>query len=261
VRKAMTGGLAIAVVGGLWLAGVKASDHDDGETELKGRNLNLTDLYVFREDWQTGVGGDSGNLVFVMCANPRSVARQQYYWSTNARYEFHVGRLPLASLNGAATGSENFTLRFEFGAPDGANRQAVTVTAIRDGAEFVATTGARFDNGVATGGTESIKTTPIGGAGAYVHEAYDVTLGGSTLRVHSGLHEDPFFFDVESYFRVRAALAGIGPAAAFKPAATAVDFTAGYNTNAIVVRVPIAFIQGTSTDPVFDVWETISVRQ
>jgi hypothetical protein len=257
----MIGTLAIAVAGGLWMAGARASDHDDGETELKGRNLNLTDLYCFREDWQTGNAGDNGNLVFVMCANPRSVARQQYYWSTGARYEFHVGRLPLASVNGAAPGTEQFTLRFEFGAPDGTNRQPMTVTAIRDGAEFAATVGARFDNGVATGGTESIKTTPIGGAGAYVHEAYDITLGGSTLRVHSGHHEDPFFFDVESYFRVRAALAGIGPAAAFKPTTTAADFTAGYNVNAIVVRVPIAFVQGASTDPVFDVWETISVRQ
>ena len=79
--------------------------------------------------------------------------------------------------------------------------------------------------------------------------------------IFAGLREDPFFFDVESFFRVRAAVLGLGPAASLKPASTAPDFTAGYNVNSIVVRVPLAFLQnGDATRDVFDVWETISVR-
>lgn len=34
------------------IAPAMASDHDDGATHTKSRNLNLTDLYVFREDDQ-----------------------------------------------------------------------------------------------------------------------------------------------------------------------------------------------------------------
>ena len=54
-----------------------ASDHDDGEVDTKGRNLNLTDLYVFR-DGDQNPQGSKDNLVFIMNTNPRSVARQQY---------------------------------------------------------------------------------------------------------------------------------------------------------------------------------------
>ncbi len=41
---------------------VEASDHDDGETEIKGYNLNLTNLYVFREGDQNP-SASSDNLV------------------------------------------------------------------------------------------------------------------------------------------------------------------------------------------------------
>jgi len=56
---------------------VVASDHDDGETNIKSRNTNLTDLYVFREDWETNSNADQGNLIFAMNTNPRSLPRQQ----------------------------------------------------------------------------------------------------------------------------------------------------------------------------------------
>jgi len=88
-----------------------SSDHDDGETDIKGRNLNLTDLYVFREGDQTGSDGDNSNLILIMNTNPRSVARQQYYFSTQARYEFHITRL--SDKNAAVTGSDDVILRFK----------------------------------------------------------------------------------------------------------------------------------------------------
>ncbi|MGQ0568104.1 MAG: hypothetical protein ACT4P5_01030, partial [Armatimonadota bacterium] len=64
--------LAVLVSPGLLVA----SDHDDGETDLKGRALNLTDLYVFREIDQLSAqmrpagGVPAGDLVFVMNTNP-----------------------------------------------------------------------------------------------------------------------------------------------------------------------------------------------
>ncbi|MEO0491510.1 MAG: DUF4331 domain-containing protein [Cyanobacteria bacterium J06659_2] len=227
-------GLTLAVgTGALY---VRASDHDDGESEIKGRHLNLTDLYVFREADQNP-GADADNLVFIMNTNPRSLARQQYYFSTRARYEFQVTRV--SDNDATPTGVADVTLRFEFDPPDDNNQQSFTVTAITDGATS----------------TARGRTTPITASPAVNR----ISLGGSTLGVFAGLREDPFFFDVEQYFRVRAGALGIGPAVGFRDPSTAIDFAVGYNVNAIAVQIPIAFLQGSTEATTFDVWQTISV--
>lgn len=219
-----------------------ASDHDDGETDTKGRNLNLTDLYAFREiDQNPGAAVPQGDLVFVMNTNPRSVARQQYYFSTKAKYEFHITRV--GHRNDAATGRKDITIRFRFGEPLSGGQQRIEMTVFRDGDE---------DN---LGSLEKgdLLTTGINGTPGLNR----VDVRGHTLTVFAGLREDPFFFDVEAFFRVRGFVLGIGPAAAFRR--PGLDFTAGYNVNAIVVRVPLAFLQGKTSTTTFDVWETISL--
>src|ERR1051326_7178925 len=130
--------VAVALLAGAigWV-GLRASDHDDGETDKKARSLNLTDLYVFRENDQDS-GAAAGSLALIMCTNPRSVARQQYYFSSNARYEFHLTQR--ASKTAPVTGADDVTLRFEFGPPDASSQQAMTITAIRNGSEISATT-------------------------------------------------------------------------------------------------------------------------
>jgi hypothetical protein len=217
---------------------VHASDHDDGEVDIKGRNLSLTDLYVFRDkDQNTSATGD--DLVLIMNTNPRSVARQQYYFSNTARYEFHVSRVQ--NIDAPVMGRSDITLRFEFDAPKGNQEQSFTMTAIRDGKTFKA-------EGV---------TTPLSkGKTPQVQQA---NLDGAKVSIFAGLREDPFFFDVEQFFRVRAGALGIGDAVGFRPPNEAVDFASGYNVNAIAVRIPRKFLQGNSDATVFDVWETISV--
>lgn len=237
--------VSLALLSALSAAPLRASDHDDGETDLKSRSLNLTDLYVFREGDQTGVEADNANLIFVMNTNPRSVARQQYYFSTQARYEFHVSRR--AGRDDPATGMEDVLLRLEFGVPDSSGRQPITLTAVRDGQTLTMTQ---------TAGASPIQTTLLKDAAPIENE---VTVGGDNITVFAGLREDPFFFDVEAFFRVRAGALGIGPAVGFRPPAEAIDFARGYNVNAIVLRVPIAFLAGSSGAQVFDVWETISI--
>lgn len=242
-------GVAIggALVLGIILAAVgipqylKASDHDDGEVDTKGRNLNLTDLFVFREKDQNP-GASADDLVFIMNTNPRSLPRQVYYFSTRARYEFNVTRV--TDNNATPTGKPDVTLRFEFGDPSSSDaRQPITVTAIRDGATI----------GNATGTTTSLRDR------ASVPTINEVSLGGSNLGVFAGLREDPFFFDVTQFFRVRGALRQVGPDAGFRSPERAVDFTKDYNVNSIAVRVPRTFLQGANNATTFDVWETISV--
>lgn len=229
---------------------VRASDHDDGETNIKARNLNLTDLYVFREDWQTGNAADAGNLIFIMNTNPRSLPRQQYFFNTNAIYSFHVTRLPNRDV--AANGVEDVRLDFNFGPP--ANNQQDIVLNLR-----------RFSGGqeVSTETFQVGKTTPAPGLLGNQNPVNNtVNTAQGALTVFAGLREDPFFFDVDAFFRTRAALAAnaspVDRTLLNTTALTSIDFAKGYNVNAIVVRVPRTVLQANN-ETAFDVWETISV--
>ncbi len=216
-----------------------ASDHDDGEVDTKGRNLNLTDLYAFREKDQNSAAA-ADDLVLVMNTNPRSVARQQYFFSTNARYEFKLSRV--VDRDATPTGREDTTLRFEFSPPNQQNQQQIKFTIMQDGREVA---------------TNNLRTTPLNFEKTVVNQ---LAANGSKIAVFAGLREDPFFFDVEQFFRVRAGALGTGPAVGFRPPNQALDFAKGYNVNSIAVRIPQKLIQGSNGAKIFDIWETISLK-
>ncbi|MGF1568178.1 MAG: DUF4331 domain-containing protein [Nodosilinea sp.] len=238
-QKALSlAGIVVAIAatlgGGAYFA--NASDHDDGESEIKGRNLNLTDLYVFRESDQNP-SASASNLVLIMNTNPRSVAGQQYYFSSRAQYKFNLSRV--TNNDATPTGLPDVVLQFEFDEPDANDQQAYTLTITQDGTSRVL-----------QGQTTARAASPIINSG---------DLEGSTVQVFAGLREDPFFFDVEQFFRVRAGAAGFGPAVGFRSPEDAVDFATGYNVNAIAVSIPIAALQGAGSASTFDVWTTVTV--
>lgn len=241
-----------------------ASDHDDGEIDLKGRSLNLTDLFVFREDWQHA-GGDNSKLVMIMNTNPRSLPGQQYFFSTNARYEFHISRV--ANRQTRPTGADDITLRFTFGDPVvdtkangsiASGYQPVTMVTIKDGVETAATSTINSCS-ITDSATDAVATCADGS---------DMSVGTSTFKVFAGMRQDPFFFDVNGFFQTRRSL--LNNVVASKFASNGVgynagsgDFTAYYNVNSIAVSVPMAFLQADSrggfANTIFDVWETISI--
>nr|WP_228042416.1 MULTISPECIES: DUF4331 domain-containing protein [unclassified Tychonema] len=223
---------------------IAASDHDDGEVDIKGRTVNLTDLYVYREKDQNSSAAD-GDLILTMNSNPRSVARYQYYFSTTALYQFNISQV--GDVNSTPTGRADTILRFAFSPPNNRGMQAVAITVIRGGSET--TTKTTVNGGL-------IATTPLN-SNAVLNT---VPVNGSNLTVFAGLREDPFFFDVEQFFRVRAGALGTGAKVGFKPPNQAIDFTKGYNVNTITVRVPKAFLQAGTGANTFDVWSTISIR-
>lgn len=235
---------ALGITSTLVPPALKASDHDDGDIDIRSRALSLTDLYVFREKDQNANARED-DLILVMNTNPRSLARQQYYFSTQARYDFRVSRV--ANKDAAPTGTPDATLRFTFSAPDSQNRQRITITTSLDG-------GRTKQVYTATTSGQPIYTTPLAANPNTPPTLNQVAIGDSVITVFSGLREDPFFFDVEQYFRVRAGLAGLGPAAGFRPVDKAVDFAKGYNVNSIVVRVPRRLLQGKTNATTFDVW-------
>jgi hypothetical protein len=237
-------GLALAALSlGAFGALTRASDHDDGESDLKSRALNLTDLYAFRESDQNPSIKDD-NMVLVMNTNPRSIARQQYAFSSKARYEFHVTRVK--DKDAMASGKTDMLIRFEFSPANAKGVQEITVTGIRDGGQRTVKT---------TTDGKAIMTTTVGAKPTVNQVAVDTAGGG--ISIFAGLREDPFFFDVEQFFRVRAGLAGLGEKVGFRTPGA--DFTAGYNVNSIVARVPMGWFKGASGATTFDVWETISV--
>jgi hypothetical protein len=227
---------------------IKASDHDDGDIDIRSRALSLTDLYAFREiDQNPSARAD--DIILVMNTNPRSLARVQYYFSSQAQYEFRISRV--SSVNGVPTAVPDLTLRFTFSNPNVSLRQQrATLTVIeRGGATTTVTRGT--DN-------RAIRTTPLSSASRPVLN--QVRVRNSNITVFAGLREDPFFFDVEQFFRVRAGALGIGPAVGFKSPETAVDFATGYNVNTIAVRVPRRLLQGSTNATAFDVWLSLQVK-
>ncbi|MDB4957118.1 MAG: hypothetical protein JWO36_4687 [Myxococcales bacterium] len=247
-----------------------ASDHDDGETDLKSRALNLSDHFSFKS------GTD---LALVMYFNPRSLPGRQYTMSTNARYEFHVSKA--TSRTATPTLADDYVFRFEAAAPDATGAQAITLTVLKAGAVV---------------GTSTGTSTTFAASKADAVHTNTGTAGGIGLKYFIGQRADSFHFDVVRYFQVRAFLAarffggagGIGDATAslapncrgdaflggvlgntetnpdadgvnlFNPPSCAPDFTKNLNVTAIVLNVPIADLGGGA---IFDTWSTISVKQ
>lgn len=267
---ALVTGLALAATVGATQRLVQASDHDDGETDIKARALNLTDHYAFKS------GTD---LALVMSFNPRSLPGTPYFLSTNARYEFHVSKV--ASRTAAPTAGDDFVFRFEAGAANAAGVQPITLTILKDGVVVGTNTGA------STAFAASQANTVTANAG---------TVGTFAVKYFAGQRNDSFTFDVVRYFQVRAFLAsrffggaggaaGTGNATAalapncrgdaflglegadgsdadtinlFNPPSCAPDFTKNLNVTSIVLNVPIASLGGGT---IFDTWSTISVGE
>jgi hypothetical protein len=227
---------------------IKASDHDDGDIDVRSRALSLTDLYAFREvDQNPSTRAD--DIILVMNTNPRSLARVQYYFSSQAQYEFRISRV--SNVNGVPTAVPDLTLRFTFNTPDlRLRQQRATLSVIERGG--TTTTVSRTTNNTA------IRTTPLSNAARPILN--QVRVRNSDITVFAGLREDPFFFDVEQFFRVRAGALGVGPAVGFRSPQTAVDFTTGYNVNTIAVRVPRRLLQGSTNATAFDVWLSLQVK-
>lgn len=260
--------LALAVMAGSSHL-VEASDHDDGDIDLKGRALNLTDHYAFKS------GTD---LSLIMYVNPRSLPGRQYYLSENARYEFHVTKV--ATRGAASNTTEDFIFRVEAGAPTAAGTQPITLTVLSGGTTVVGT-----HTGVSTSFPASQANTVV---------TNTATIGTFTgLRYFVGQRADGFHFDVQRFFQVRDFLAtrffggtgGIGSTTAslgpncegdaflggvlgvpetdgdnvnlWNPPSCAPDFTKNYNVTSIAINVPIAALGGT----IFDTWSTISVKE
>jgi len=101
-----------------------------------------------------------------------------------------------------------------------------------------------------------------------VSGAVNTVLGSSTdIQVFAGSRDDPFFLDLEQFFRIipdRKPVSGplselpdTPTATAFRSAGSAVDYLAGINTLAIVIELPESLLTAGGT-PRLGIWATIS---
>lgn len=271
---------------------VQASDHDDGTNDYKVLNTNLTDLFVFNADTHDLANAGDTDVVLVMNVNPRALPQQEYFFNTDALYDFNVRRVTEAHGDAIPTGGPiaDLVLRCQFDAPvDGQQPMALTAyyqsgTTTIDSTTVTAGDQLDVDGDVVASGVD-METTPFAfdgvdagvadgvatdgnGVGRRTYDdaavVNDVVLDAHAVKVFAGLREDPFFFDVERYFKVRSSAARGVYDTVFERA-EATDFTTGYNVLSIVLKVPRALLGATGpaapgTATRFDVWETVQVK-
>ena len=101
-----------------------------------------------------------------------------------------------------------------------------------------------------------------------VSGAVGSVLGTATgIQVFTGAREDPFFIDLEQFFRIvpdrkpstgaLSMLPDAPSASGFRSSATAVDFVKGFNVLSIVVELPTSLLTAGGNSKI-GVWGTIS---
>ncbi len=213
-----------------------ASDHQDTpEVELNPR-LDINDVYVFP-------GSSPDRLVLVLTtSSPLSPAK-----SVDAAFD--PGILYQIKIDNTGDAVEDLVLQFTFDGT-GPNQQVNLRGPVSP---------------ERTGTMNTLVSVPPAVSGRI-----NTVLGSpSGIQVFAGLRDDPFFIDLEQFFRIipdRAPVTGplskIGP----KPEATAfrdpgIDFLASFNALGMVVELPEAMVLppgGGGGDPQIGVWATTS---
>ena len=212
-----------------------ASDHQDTpEVELHPR-LDINDVYAFP-------GSNANRIALVLTtSSPLTPA-------ASAGAVFDPDILYQIKVDNTGDAVEDLVIQFTFEGTGSSQRIAMR------GPVAPAQSGVR---------TRLVDVDPT------MRGAINTVLGSASgVQLFAGLREDPFFIDLEQFFKIipdRAPVTGplskIGP----KPQASAfrdpgIDFLAGINALAIVVELPEAVLlpTGAGTDPQIGVWATTS---
>lgn len=213
-----------------------ASDHQDTPEVELSQFLDINDVYVF-----PGATPDRLTLVLTT-ASPLTPAK-------SVTASFDPGILYQIKIDNTGDALEDRVLQFTF-TGTGQNQQVEMRGPVAP--EQTGTANRRVD------------------AAATLSGAVNTVLGSpSGIQLFAGLRDDPFFIDLEQFFKIipdRAPVTGplskIGP----KPEATSfrspgIDFLRAFNALAIVVELPESMLLpagGGGVDPQIGVWATTS---
>ena len=231
-------GLAVAigiagVVGARHLA--HASDHQDTADVELNPSQDMTDFYAFP-------GATSDRITLVLNSWPVITPAQAntVTFDPNLLYQIKV--------DNTGDAVEDKVLQITF-TGTGANQQ------VQVRGPLVPSVKGAMQNEIAS-------DAPV------VMGAINTVLGtASGIQVYAGVRDDPFFIDLEQFFRILpdrkpvtgslAALPSTPTASAFRAPGQAVDFLAGFNVLSIVIELPTAMLT-TGGNTKIGLWGTIS---
>ncbi len=233
-KRRLLAALALTV-GTAGAAGVAlASDHQDTPEVELNPSMDMTDVYAFP-------GAQSGRIVLVMMSHPflTPADAANATFDSNLLYQFKI------DTDGDA--KEDKVIQVTFSGT-GAN-QKVSV------------------RGPIAPPVVGAMQNQLAGASPSVSGAINTTLGSATtMQVFAGPRDDPFFLDLEQFFRILpdrkpatgdlSNLPDAPSASAFRPAGAAVNYLAGFNGLALVIELPVADL--VTGGKKLGIWGTIS---
>lgn len=229
-----TGALLVAAVIVASVAGIGAllaSDHQDTpEVELNPR-MDINDVYAFP--------GSSPDRIVLAVTTSSPIGGQTASFDPNLLYQIKV--------DNTGDAKEDLVFQITFDGAAGSSQQVLVRGPVAP---------------TATGTMATLVTT-----GPTVEGAVNAPLGSATgVQVFAGLRGDPFFFDLEQFFRVlpdrRPSTGGLSTpltqtATGFRN--PGVDLFAPFNALAIVIELPKSqLLPSTAADAKFGVWATVS---
>jgi hypothetical protein len=228
----MYGAITLAIA--ISAATLFASDHQDTpEVELSPR-MDINDIYAFP-------GASADRIVLVMTTSSPITPAQ------SATASFDSNLLYQLKVDNTGDGVEDRVIQFTFSG-NGASQQVQVRGPVAP---------------LTTGMINSVVNTSPSLTGTV-----NTTLGAATgMLVFVGLRDDPFFLDLEQFFRIvpdrkpvsgpLSALPDTPSASAWRPPGQAVDYLRGINTLAFVVELPTSMLTTGGTSKI-GVWGTIS---
>jgi hypothetical protein len=212
----------------------RASDHQDTpEVELSPR-MDINDVYAFP-------GSSADRIVLVLTTSSPITPAQ------SAAAAFDPNLLYQIKIDNTGDGVEDKVIQVTFSGT-GSNQQVIV----------------RGPVSPAQTGTMNTLVT----SGPSITGGTNTNLGTATaIQAFAGIRDDPFFLDLEQFFRIvpdrkpvsggLAQLPDQPTASAFRPAGQAVDYLRGINTLGIVLEMPAAMLTDGGTNKI-GVWGTIS---
>lgn len=225
------GAIALAAAGVAVRQAVGSDHQDTPEVELSPRS-DINDVYAFP-------GSSDSRIVLVMTTSSPLTPAQ------SATASFDPDLLYQLKVDNSGDGVEDLVLQFTFEGEGSSQR------VVMRGPVAPAMTGMR---------SRVVNVTPA------LSGAINTSLGSPTgIQVFAGARDDPFFLDLEQFFRIipdRRPVTGALSQLPDTPTASGfrnpgVDYLSGFNTLAIVVELPESMLTGAGTGRV-GLWGTIS---
>ena len=225
----------VAILAGTGIGVARASDHQDNPLVEASPATDMTDVYVFP-------GSSPDRIVLVLNSWPFITPAQtsSITFDSNLLYQFKI--------DNTGDAKEDKVIQISFSGT-GAN-QKVEV------------------RGPVAPPVVGATNNTVANTAATVSGSINQVLGSASgIQVFAGSREEPFFIDLEQFFRIipdrkpttgsLAALPDTATAGSFRTAAAAVDFPKGFNVLSIVVELPISMLTSGGSSKL-GIWGTIS---